>query len=360
MKRTFLQICTASAVLAISLTGCGPSEKDIAEKKQLEVKVTELSAKVTELENELQEVTVVENTKTAIEEVLKKEAPPNSTIKCTSVVLMEKKGQNEWLAEGEVLCVIPNIPPQLNGITGIRVIYNPDNKSVKADFSKVKPKRGARELEIQCSSNLKQLALLLKEYAIDHDDRFPADVNKAKELFKSEAVNIHLCPADRKIYTYIPGLRDSSNPNFTLVYCKYHSKNGEFLQAKVDGSAGYGKIIRSEKDLKNSNTPSSSAPTTSNKTETKTKMSAYDQMICSKAKERMTDFLATMDGSKAPTCASVTIVKKVSKTKWIGKATTSNGKSGEITISILAFGDDDSDPALMVMPVDITDFHNPF
>ena len=42
------------------------------------------------------------------------------------------------------------------------------------------------------------------------------------------------------------------------------------------------------------------------------------------------------------------------------KATASNGKSGEISIDIMAWEEDDPDPALMVMPVDITDFHNPF
>ena len=42
------------------------------------------------------------------------------------------------------------------------------------------------------------------------------------------------------------------------------------------------------------------------------------------------------------------------------KATASNGKSGEISIDIMAWDEDDPDPALMVMPVDITDFHNPF
>lgn len=85
---------------------------------------------------------------------------------------------------------------------------------------------------------------------------------------------------------------------------------------------------------------------------------SFEEVVCRKAKEEMTEHLADMEGSSAPTCTSVTIVKKVSKTKWIGKATASNGKSGEISIDIAV--PDEDDPILMVMPVDITDFYNPF
>lgn len=82
---------------------------------------------------------------------------------------------------------------------------------------------------------------------------------------------------------------------------------------------------------------------------------SYDEIICKNAKISMTEFLAT-DGSDAPSCTSVTIVKKVSPTRWIGKATTSNGKSGEITIDIMSLGESDPDPVVVVMPVELTDF----
>lgn len=88
---------------------------------------------------------------------------------------------------------------------------------------------------------------------------------------------------------------------------------------------------------------------------------SFEEIVCRKAKEQMTEYLADMDGSSAPTCTSVTIVKKVTKTKWIGKAIASNGKSGEISIDIMAWNEDDPNPVLMVMPVNITDFmKNPF
>ena len=85
-----------------------------------------------------------------------------------------------------------------------------------------------------------------------------------------------------------------------------------------------------------------------------------DEVICRKARESMTEWLASMQGSKAPSCTEVTILKKVSSSKWIGKATTSNGRSGEISIDAMGLGDDDPDPVVMVIPVDVTDFYNPF
>ena len=88
MKKTFFRFCAVPMILAISMMGCGPSEKDIAEKKQLE-------AKVAELENKLQEITIIDCIKAAMEANLMKEAPPNSVVKCTSVTLKEKNGQND-------------------------------------------------------------------------------------------------------------------------------------------------------------------------------------------------------------------------------------------------------------------------
>lgn len=117
---------------------------------------------------------------------------------------------------------------------------------------------------------------------------------------------------------------------------------------KLDSMSNYSADF-DESDYSSS---SSSAPS-SNKL-------SFEEVVCRKAKEEMTEHLAGMEGSNAPACTSVTIVKKVSKTRRIGKATASNGKSGEISIDIMAWDEDDPDPALMVMPVDITDFHNPF
>ncbi len=80
---------------------------------------------------------------------------------------------------------------------------------------------------------------------------------------------------------------------------------------------------------------------------------SFEEIVCQKAKEDMTEFFAQLEGSNAPSCTSVTIVKKVTKTKWVGRATASNGKSGEITIDIITDG---SDPILTTQPVNITDF----
>ena len=85
MKRNFFKIFTAAVILAVSVTGCGPSKKDIAEKKLLEEKIADLESK-------LQKVSIIENSKTAIEEFVKKDAPPGGTVKCLSVVLNDPCG----------------------------------------------------------------------------------------------------------------------------------------------------------------------------------------------------------------------------------------------------------------------------
>lgn len=64
MKRNFFKIFTAAAILAVFVTGCSPSKKDIAEKKLLEEKIADLESK-------LQKVSIIENSKIAIEEFFK-------------------------------------------------------------------------------------------------------------------------------------------------------------------------------------------------------------------------------------------------------------------------------------------------
>ena len=238
MKRIFSQICAASVILAVLMTGCGPSEKEIAEKKQLE-------AKVAELENKLQEISIAENTKKAIEAFLKKEMPPTGIVKCLSVTLNKGNGQNEWLATGEVVCVVPGMPVDFVGLTDIRVAYNPENKSVKADFSGAKNRKSPERLEKECISNLKQFGIALLYYASDHDGRFP-DAKDFSDFIKGNANSKSFisCPVAENLYFYIPGLREGSNPKLTLVYCKHHNKNGECLQLHADGSVGYGKILK--------------------------------------------------------------------------------------------------------------------
>ena len=356
MKKTFFQICFVFVILAISMTGCGPSEKDITEKKQLE-------AKVVDLENKLQKVTIIESTKAAMEEHLIKGAPPNSIAKCTSVALKEKNGQNDWKAECEIVYIIP--PPEpMSGVqkfSGIlRISGGSDNQPLKVDVSAMEPVLTAEEIEIRCRSNLKGLALNLMLEEID--GRFP-DRERFQELIKTEDFEYcNVCPGSNIPYTYIPGLYDGMNPRLTLVYCSYHEKDGKVLQAKVTGEVNYDKVVcRKAKeemtehladDESDYSSSSSSAPS-SNKL-------SFEEVVCRKAKEEMTELLAGMKGSNAPTCTSVIIVKKVSKTRWIGKATARNGKSGEISIDILVFDENDLDPALMVMPVNMTDFYNPF
>lgn len=85
-----------------------------------------------------------------------------------------------------------------------------------------------------------------------------------------------------------------------------------------------------------------------------------EEVICRKAKIQITEFLANMEGSKAPSCTSVKLVKKVSDTDWIGQAETSNGKSGEISITVMGFGENDPDPTVVAIPVDVGKFYNPF
>lgn len=237
MKKAFFQICAASVILAISMTGCGPSKKDIAEKKQLE-------AKVADLESKLQKVTITENIKAAMEEHLMKGAPPNSIAKCTSVVLKEKKGQNDWLAECEMVYIIP--PPEpMSGVkkfTGIlRISGGSGNQSIKVDVSAMKPVLTAEETAIQCRSKLQQLALNLKGEMID-SGKYP-DRERFQELIKTEDYKYcNVCPGSNIPYTYIPGLADGMSPRLTLVYCSYHEKDGKVLQAKLDGPVRYDKV----------------------------------------------------------------------------------------------------------------------
>ena len=238
MKRIFFQICAASVILAISVTGCGPSEKDIAEKKQLETKIADL-------ENKLQNVTIIENTKAAMEERLKKEAPPNSIVRCTSVALKKKKGQNDWPAECEIVYIIP--PPEpMSGVkkfSGIlRISGGSDNQSIKVDVSAMKPVLTAKDTEIQCRSNLKSLALNLMNEEID-SGRFP-DRERFQKLIKTEDYKYcNVCPGSNIPYTYLPGLADGMSPRLTLVYCSYHEKDGKVLQAKVNGVVNYDKVF---------------------------------------------------------------------------------------------------------------------
>lgn len=237
MKRNFFKIFTAAAILAVFVTGCSPSKKDIAEKKLLEEKIADLESK-------LQKVSIIENSKIAIEEFVKKDAPPGGTVKCLSVVLNDPCGQNEWLAESDIFYTAPGIQPEIEGLTGIRVVYNPENKSVEADLSKAKPKKDSRRVEVSCTSNLKMLGVALRQYASDFGDKYPS-VRDLNALIKNNKINksIIRCPGSEQPYVYVPGLRYGGPAKLTLAHCKFHKKNGEFLQVHADGSAGYGKIL---------------------------------------------------------------------------------------------------------------------
>ena len=334
MKKTFFQICFAFVILAVSMTGCGPSEKDIAEKKQLE-------AKVVDLENKLQKVMIIENTKTALEEQIKQKVKQDSpasdvVVRCLSVTLQENGKENEWLAEAEILYQLSEGLSIVRSqeITNIQIIYNPENKSVNVDLSNAKFKLTTEEAESSCRANLKYIGLVLSMYAEEHNGNFPDDTKEAEEFFKSDAANNRLCPATEKPYIYIPGLCNGDKAKLPLVYCKYHHKNDDFLQLHIDGSVDYGKVLEI-KDLKE-------------------QKSVYDSMICRKAQEAMTKWLAVLAWSNNSTCTSITNIKKVSKKKWIAIATASNGKSGKINIIII--NSDTDNPTVMVLPDRFSDF----
>ena len=234
MKKTFFRFCAVPMILAISMMGCGPSEKDIAEKKHLE-------AKVAELENKLQEITIIDCIKAAMEANLMKEAPPNSVVKCTSVTLKEKNGQNDWRAECEIVYIIPQLESGVRNFTGIlRISGGSDNQSIKVDVSAMEPVLTVEESAMQCRSNLLQLALNLRIENIDGE--YP-DMERFQEIIKTEDYQYSsVCPGSNKPYTYMPGLKDGMNSRLTLIYCNYHEKDGEFLQAKLDGSVDYDNV----------------------------------------------------------------------------------------------------------------------
>lgn len=125
----------------------------------------------------------------------------------------------------------PGMRPEIEGLTGIRVVYNPENKSVEADLSKAKPKKDSRRVEVSCTSNLKMLGVELRLYASDFGDKYPSarDLNA---LIKNNKINksIIRCPGSEQPYVYVPGLRYGGPAKLTLAHCKFHKKNGELYR----------------------------------------------------------------------------------------------------------------------------------
>ena len=90
---------------------------------------------------------------------------------------------------------------------------------------------------ISCSSNLKQIGLALKQYAMDHKDNFPAADNAAglNELIKNNYLTetkVYSCPSTsvpqavgilkeaNSSYIYFGGLKEGMNPAFPLAFDK--------------------------------------------------------------------------------------------------------------------------------------------
>ena len=90
---------------------------------------------------------------------------------------------------------------------------------------------------ISCASNLKQIGLALKQYAMDHKDNFPAADNAAglNELMKNDYltdVKVYICPSTsapqalgilkeaNSSYIYFGGLKEGMNPSLPLAFDK--------------------------------------------------------------------------------------------------------------------------------------------
>lgn len=90
---------------------------------------------------------------------------------------------------------------------------------------------------ISCTSNLKQIGLALKQYAMDHKDNFPTADNSAglNELVKDDYLvdpKVYNCPSisnpqsrgalkeANSSYIYIGGLQEGPNPDFPLAFDK--------------------------------------------------------------------------------------------------------------------------------------------
>lgn len=112
---------------------------------------------------------------------------------------------------------------------------------------------------ISCVSNLKQIGLALKQYAMDHKDNFPEADNAAglNELVKNNYLKdakIFLCPSssmppkqgelkeENSAYIYLGGSNEMMNPQIPLAFDKpgNHSNyvNILFLDGHVEGRPG--------------------------------------------------------------------------------------------------------------------------
>ena len=109
---------------------------------------------------------------------------------------------------------------------------------------------------ISCMSNLKQIGLALKQYAMDHKDNFPAADNAAglNELIKNDYLRepaIYSCPSGSRpigqgelqevnsAYIYLGGSMETMNPRIPLAFDKPGNHNGYvnvlFLDGRVNG-----------------------------------------------------------------------------------------------------------------------------
>lgn len=109
---------------------------------------------------------------------------------------------------------------------------------------------------VSCASNLKQMGLGMKQYAMDNKDNFPAEDNAAgfNELIKKEYLSdrkIYVCPSTsaapalgdlteaNSSYIYLGGFKEGDNPDIPLAFDKpgNHARfcNILFLDGHVAG-----------------------------------------------------------------------------------------------------------------------------
>lgn len=84
----------------------------------------------------------------------------------------------------------------------------------------------------ECMSNLKQIGMALKMYAVDYDEQFPANLEDVYPLYVIDA-NIFKCPASDSsadtpaTYTYVKGLTEAHPGNTIIVYDSSVTNHGD-------------------------------------------------------------------------------------------------------------------------------------
>ena len=127
-----------------------------------------------------------------------------------------------------------------------------------------------RSARISCTSNLKQIGLSLKQYAMDYNDFFPPENNskgldKLRELDYLTDYRVYTCPEKKYIrgkkgpiteancgYVYLGGFKEGGYADTPLAFDKPHNHSDYFNVLYLDGHVrGYSAVTGNCEDIIN-------------------------------------------------------------------------------------------------------------